>query len=303
MHAPNSQLPAGGAPACPGFDPHPRLPQTKLPPLACDTHHHIFGPYAKYPMQAERSYTPPEATLADYRRLCQAVGIERSVLVHPSIYGSDLSSLLDTLEACRDWMRGVAVIGESIDDASLERLDRAGVRGVRFNALFKGGTPLAKARAIGARIARYGWHVQLLIDLAAHPAFYQDWKDFPVPVVVDHMGHMAAGRGVAAPGFQGLLRLLAEGRCWVKLSGPYRISALGQPYPDTLPFVQALLKANPEQLVWGSDWPHPAVALMPNDGDLVGLIPVWLPTEDLRERVLVRNPARLYGFDQKRISG
>ena len=291
------QAAGGDPPACPGFDPRPHLPQPKLPPLACDTHHHIFGPYARYPMQPERSYTPPEATLADYRRMCAALGIERSVLVHPSIYGTDLSSLVDTLETCRDWMRGVAVIDASIDDDSLARLDRAGVRGVRFNVLFKGGTPLAKARAIGERIARYGWHVQLLIDLAEHPAFYEDWKSFPVPVVVDHMGHMAARHGVAAPGFQGMLRLLGEGRCWVKLSGAYRNSALGHPYADTLPFVQALLKTNPEQLVWGTDWPHPAVQAMPNDGDLVGLVPVWLPTEALREQVLVRNPARLYGFD------
>jgi len=265
--------------------------------LSCDTHHHIFGPYAKYPMQPERSYTPPEATLADFRRMCKALGIERSVLVHPSIYGTDLTSLVDTLEACRDWMRGVAVIDQSIGDEALARLDRAGVRGVRFNVLFKGGTPLAEARAIGERVARYGWHVQLLIDLAGHPSFYEDWKDFPVPVVVDHMGHMAASHGVGAPGFQGMLRLLAEGRCWVKLSGAYRNSALGHPYADTLPFVQALLKANPAQLLWGTDWPHPAVQVMPNDGDLVGLVPIWLPTEELRVQVLVRNPARLYGFD------
>lgn len=248
-------------------------------------------------MQPERSYTPPEATLDDYRRMCAALGIERSVLVHPSIYGTDLSSLTDTLAACGDRMRGVAVVSDAIDEQSLARLDRAGVRGVRFNVLFKGGTPLAQARTIGARVARYGWHVQLLIDLAGHPAFYHDWKDFPVPIVVDHMGHMAAGRGVDAPGFQGMLRLLGEGRCWVKLSGAYRNSTLGHPYADTLPFVQALLQTNAEQLVWGSDWPHPAVKVMPNDGDLVGLIAAWLPNEELRERVLVRNPARLYGFD------
>jgi predicted TIM-barrel fold metal-dependent hydrolase len=287
----------GDPPACPGFDAHTRIPKLRLPPLSCDSHHHIFGPYADYPMQTERSYTPPEATLADYRRMCQALGIERSVLVHPSIYGTDLSSLIGTLEQCRDWMRGVAVVDASVDDGTLVRLDRAGVRGVRFNVLFKGGTPLDQARAIGARVARLGWHVQLLIDLGAQPSFYEDWRDFPATVVVDHMGHMATSHGVDAPGFQGLLRLLAEGRCWVKLSGAYRTSALAHPYPDALPFVAALVKANPEQLVWGTDWPHPAVQLMPNDGDLADLVPVWLPGEELRERVLVRNPARLYGFD------
>jgi 2-pyrone-4,6-dicarboxylate lactonase len=287
----------GGAPPCPGFDPRPRTPKLRLPRLTCDTHHHIFGPYADYPMQPERSYTPPEATLADYRRMCQALGIERSVLVHPSIYGTDLTSLIGTLAQCRGSMRGVAVVDASVTDSALALLDRAGVRGVRFNVLFKGGTPLAQARSIGARVARLGWHVQLLIDLAAHPSFYDDWKDFPATVVVDHMGHMATSQGVDAPGFQGMLRLLAEGRCWVKLSGAYRTSALAHPYPDALPFVAALVNTNPERLVWGTDWPHPAVQVMPNDGDLADLVPLWLPREDLREQVLVRNPARLYGFD------
>jgi 2-pyrone-4,6-dicarboxylate lactonase len=287
----------GGPPACPGFDPDPRPPQLRLPRLSCDAHHHLFGPYAAYPMQPERSYTAPEATLADYRRMCRALGIERSVLVHPSIYGTDLTSLTAALAECGDWMRGVAVVDESVDDAALARLDRAGVRGVRFNVLYKGGTPLGQARAIGTRVARLGWHVQLLIDVGAQPSFYADWRDFPATIVVDHMGHMAAGRGVDAPGFQGLLRLLAEGRCWVKLSGAYRTSALAHPYPDTLPFVEALVKTNPERLVWGTDWPHPAVQVMPNDGDLADLVPMWLPSEDLREQVLVRNPARLYGFD------
>ena len=293
----SSNIVAGEASACPGFDPHPRIPKLRLPQGTCDAHHHIFGPYAGYPMQPERSYTPPEATLDDYRRMCKVLGIERSVLVHPSIYGTDLASLLGTLAQCRDWMRGVAVVDDSVDDRTLALLDRAGVRGVRFNALFKGGTPLAQARAIGARVARLGWHVQLLIDLAAQSSFYEDWKDFPAPLVVDHMGHMATRHGVDAPGFQGMLRLLAEGRCWVKLSGAYRTSALAHPYPDTLPFVSALVKTNPERLVWGTDWPHPAVQVMPNDGDLADLVPVWLPSEDLREQVLVRNPARLYGFD------
>src|SRR5659263_409002 len=142
----SSNITEGEAPACPGFDAHPRAPRLRLPRLTCDAHHHIFGPYAEYPMQPKRSYTPSEATLDDYRRMCQALGIERSVLVHPSIYGTDLTSLLGTLAQCRDWMRGVAVVDPSVDDSTLALLDRAGVRGVRFNVLFKGGTPLAQAR-------------------------------------------------------------------------------------------------------------------------------------------------------------
>lgn len=294
----NPHLPdAGGEPpACPGFDASPRVPRLRLPALACDSHHHVFGPYARYPMQPVRSYTPPEATLEDYERMCRTVGIGRSVLVHPSIYGTELSSLVDTLRLRGDRMRGVAVIDESISDARLAELDRVGVRGVRFNVLFKGGTPLARAHAIAQRIRPLGWHVQLLIDVSAHPRLYDDWKDFPVPVVVDHLGHLEARRGVADPGFQGLVRLLRENRCWVKLSGAYRMSAQGHPYPDALPFAQALVAANPARLVWGTDWPHPAVTTMPNDGDLVDLLAQWLPTEPLREQVLVHNPALLYGF-------
>lgn len=284
------------APACPGFDPHPRAPTFKMPAGACDTHHHIFGPYAKYPMQAVRSYTPPEATLEDFKRQCQVLGIERSVLVHPSIYGTDLSSLVDTLALCGDWMRGVAVIDETISDETLAHLDRVGVRGVRFNVLFKGGTPLDRARAIGQRVAKLGWHVQLLIDLSAHPDFYAQWKDFPTPLVVDHMGHLSVTHGVQVPGFQGMLRLVREGKCWVKLSGAYRMTSAPCPWHDTDEFAAALVQANPERLLWGTDWPHPSVQVMPNDGDLVNQIPTWLPTDALRQQVLVDNPARLYGF-------
>lgn len=296
-HSPATESTGGQPPACPGFDPAPRTPRFRLPALTCDAHHHVFGPYSHYPMQPERSYTPPEATLDDYRRMCRAVGIERSVLVHPSIYGTELSSLVETLEDNRDWMRGVAVIDDSISDAELHRLDRAGVRGVRFNVLFKGGTPLAKARSIAQRIRPLGWHVQLLIDVSAQSSLYDDWKDFPVPVVVDHMGHLDARLGVAHPGFQALLRLLSEDRCWVKLSGAYRMSALGHPYADAMPFARALVAANPQRLVWGTDWPHPSVQVMPNDGDLVDGVPDWLPTAELQKQVLVHNPARLYGFD------
>lgn len=293
----SAHTPGADAPPCPGFDPNPHPPRQKLPPGTCDTHHHIFGPYARWPMQPLRSYTPPPATLEDFRRMMATLGIERSVLVHPSIYGTDLRSLTALLEECGRWMRAVAVIDDAIADAELDRLERLGVRGVRFNVLFKGGTPLSRARDIGRRVARLGWHVQLLIDLSEHPRFYDDWKDFPVPIVVDHMGHFAASHGTALPGFQGLLRLVSEGRAWCKLSGAYRMSATGSPWRDADPFAEALLRANPERLVWGTDWPHPSVQVMPNDGDLADQALDWLKTPALRQRVLVDNPARLYRFD------
>lgn len=284
-------------PTCAGFDPHPGPVTERLPRGSCDTHFHLFGPYQSYPLQPKRGYTPPEASLDDYRRMCAVTGIERAVLVQPSIYGADVSQLLDVLRSNRDWLCGIAVIDEDISDARLDELDQAGVRGFRLNYALGGGMPLDRAHALGARVKRLGWHVPMMFDLSTQPGFYQDWKDFPVPIVVDHMGQMPVRHGVQAPGFQGLLRLLREGRAYVKLSGVNRISAQPYPHEDVLPFVRALVAAHPQRLLWGSDWPHPLVQPTPNDGDIANLITRWLPGQALRELVLVSNPAALYGFN------
>lgn len=284
-------------PTCAGYDPAPRPVTVRLPPGSCDTHFHLFGPYDHYPLQQRRGYTPPEATLDDYVRLCAAIGIERAVLVQPSIYGGDLSQLLDVTSVNKRWLRGVAVVDTPVTAARLTELDHAGVRGVRINYALGAGMPIAEAHALGAQVQPLGWHVEMLFDLSTQSEFYDDWQSFPAPMVVAHMGQMSVTHGLATPGFQGLLRLLREGNAYAKLSGVNRITEQPYPHGDTLCFVRALVEANPERLLWGSDWPHPMVQNMPNDGDLANLVPQWLPTEELRDQVLVRNPAILYGFD------
>lgn len=282
-------------PTCAGFDPSPRPVAVRLPRGTCDAHFHLFGPYQRYPLQPARGYTPPEASLADYRRLCVAIGIERAVLVQPSVYGTDLTLMLAVL---RDnaWLRGVAVVEEDVSDEALTELHAAGVRGVRINYALGARIPLSSAHALGARVHARGWHVEVLVDLAQEPRFYDQWVSFPGTLVVAHMGQMPVSHGIDAPGFQGLLRLLREGKAHVKLSGVNRVTAQPYPHDDVLVYVQTLVAANRERLVWGSDWPHPLVNPVPNDGDLANLIPRWLASDDLREQVLVANPARLYDF-------
>jgi 2-pyrone-4,6-dicarboxylate lactonase len=171
------------------------------------------------------------------------------------------------------------------------------VRGTRINVLFAGGASIADARRIAEHVAQFGWHVQFLIDISQAQDALVEMASFPVDVVIDHMGHMPAALGAGHPAFRALLRLLGTGRCWVKLSGPYRFSAREFPYRDVDPLVAALVDCNPERLVWGTDWPHPAISkAMPDDGGLVDLLEMWLPQERLRRQVLVDNPTRLYGF-------
>ena len=289
------------APPCAGPDRTPRAPRLRLPAHSCDAHAHVFGPQRRYAYSPERIYTPPDALPADYLGLLDTLGVERAVLVQPSVYGSDNQALLDALAQDPQRLRGVAVIEPKTPRAELDRLHALGVRGVRCNVVdvkdSQGTLPLAQLHALAELIAPLGWHLELLVHVDAHPALDRVLADFPVDLVFGHLGYMARGQGVDAPGFVALLRLLQRGRAWIKLSGPYRISAHGLPYPDVTPLAQALVAAAPDRVVWGSDWPHVMLnGPMPNDGALCDLLADWLPDADLLEHVLVRNPAQLYGF-------
>lgn len=229
------------------------------------------------------------------------LGVERAVLVQPSVYGLDNSAMLAALGEAGTAFRGVAVVDWAIGDAALAAMHAAGVRGVRVNIVDvkdgKSSLPLDQLRGLAQRIAPLGWHVEFLAHVDAFATLDRDLAGFPVDVVFGHLGYMHAGCGLAAPGFRALLRMLEAGRCWVKLTGPYRISAATLPYPDVTPFAQALLRAAPERVVWGTDWPHVMMkGAMPNDGDLADLLGEWIPDENQRRRVLVENPAQLYGF-------
>ncbi|HXF66067.1 MAG TPA: amidohydrolase family protein [Burkholderiales bacterium] len=293
---------AAAAPTCAPPDFEPRAPRLKLPPNACDCHAHIMGPAARFAYAPERLYTPPDCLLPDYERMLATLGLARAVLVQPSVYGTDNTVLLEALRQRRDRMRGVAVVAPEVSDVELALLEAAGVRGVRVNIVdvkdrCPGTLPMEALRKLAQRIAPLGWHLELLLHVDEFPDLDLLFGDFPVDIVLGHLGYMNIGQGLDAPGFRALLRLMEAGRAWVKLTGPYRITREPLPYRETVAFAHALLEANPERVVWGTDWPHVMLkGTMPNDGDLADLLSDWIPDAALRERVLVRNPERLYRF-------
>lgn len=269
----------------------------RLPAGACDCHVHVFGRADRYPFAADRAYTPPEAPLQRYRTVMEDLGLSRAVLVQPSVYGTDNRAMLEAMGEGGPNVRGVAVIGDESDD-ELAAFHTAGVRGVRVNALFPGAPEVVDLGRLARRIAPLGWHLQLLIDVSQTPDLVRRLADLPVPTVIDHLGHLPAALGAGHPGFQALLGLLREGRSWVKLSAPYRLSARdGPPYDDLRPFAEAILDAAPKRALWGSDWPHPAIpGPGPDPAALLDPLFDWIDDPALRRRVLVDTPARLYGF-------
>ncbi len=278
-------------------------PKFVAPPGAWDCHLHIIGPPAQYPHVPNRSYTPVEAHVGHYRRVTAALCIDHAVIVQPSFYGTDNRCTRDAILASNGRWRGVAVVDPTIKESELAQLHEAGFRGVRINLLFKGGLAMEVLEQIAHLIQPLGWHVQLLVDGRDLPELAPRLRKLPVPFVVDHMGHMPTAVGVQHPGFQTLLQLAREG-CWVKLSGPYRISGEQYPYDDVVPFARALVEAAPSRMVWGTDWPHPAVSVpIPRVGDLMDLVPLWIPDAETRRRVLVENPAKLYGFSDSLRAG
>jgi len=282
----------------------PTRPVVATPPKACDTHCHVFGPASQFPYAADRSYTPPDAPLSKYLAMLDTLGFERGALVQGSAHGRDNSAMLDALERQPERLRGVAVADRDTAAVTFGTWDALGVRGLRFNHFFRdgqlhyrGGVPLEDAKILSPILRDLGWHLQLWIDVKDLPDTVPVLKKIGLPVVIDHMGRTDAQAGVTAPGFQALLRLLGEGGCWVKLSGAHRVSQQAPDYPDARALHVALVKENPEQLVWGSDWPHPRMEdEMPNAGHLLDLFNEWTEDDAIRRRILVDNPARLYGF-------
>jgi 2-pyrone-4,6-dicarboxylate lactonase len=278
----------------------------KLPPPsdACDTHAHVFGPAVQFPYADDRSYTPPDAPLEKYLGMLDTIGFARGVLVRGSAHGRDNSAMLDALARQPDRLRGVAVAEADISPATLREWDRLGVRGLRFNHFFRdgqlhyrGGVPPTAAQALAPLMAELGWHLQLWIDVKDLPETIPALKALGLPIVIDHMGRTDARAGTATAGFQPLLRAVGDGWCWAKLSGAHRLSRDAPDYPDARPFHEALMLANPERLVWGGDWPHPRVeGEMPDAGHLFELFQAWTPDRTVQHRILVTNPAKLYGF-------
>jgi 2-pyrone-4,6-dicarboxylate lactonase len=278
-------------------------PNVAPPPDACDTHAHVFGPAERFPYADDRSYTPPDAPLKKYLGMLDGIGFARGVLVQGSAHGHDNSAMLDALKRQPDRLRGVAVADTGVSPAELRDWNTLGVRGLRFNHFYRdgqlhyrGGIPLSSAKTLACVMADLGWHLQLWIDVKDLPDIIPTLKSLGLPVVIDHMGRTDARAGTQTAGFQSLLRAAGEGWCWAKLSGAHHLSQRAD-YPDARPFHEAVVAANPERLVWGGDWPHPRVeGEMPDAGHLFELFQTWTPDLAARQRILVTNPAKLYGF-------
>jgi len=295
---------AEGAPYCAAPDGDLRSPGESMGALSCDTHAHICGPGAEFSYADERIYTPPDALAEDYFKLLSVLGVERSVLVQPSVYGTDNVVMLRAMAALSRLgieCRGVAVVDEAITDDALDSMHDAGVRGIRFNLVDvadpKKGAPLERVRSLCERIAPRRWHAEFLIHVDQYPVLDEVMEDFPTDIVIGHIGYVRPGSDEACEGFRAMLRLAKSGKCWIKLTGPYRISSGNQPYAEAGRYARAAVEAAPERILWGTDWPHVMVTKeMPNDADLCELLYEWVPGAETRRMILVDNPEELYEF-------
>jgi predicted TIM-barrel fold metal-dependent hydrolase len=286
----------------------------EVPAGACDCHTHIHGDMREFPMFAGRVYTPEPALPEEMAQLHKALRVQRVVIVTPSVYGTDNSATLWGMKARGNNARGVAVIDDKTPESELDAMARAGIRGIRINLATGAAAPDPAAarkrfQAAAERVKARRWHVQMYVTLPVISSIKDLVLASPVPVVFDHFGRAQAALGVAQPGFSDLVELLRSGKAYVKVSGAYRVSHQGPDFADAAPLAKALIAANPERIVWGTDWPHPNSEPMPgygamdvrpffpiDDARLLNQLPVWAPDPGVRKQILVDNPLRLYGF-------
>jgi predicted TIM-barrel fold metal-dependent hydrolase len=284
-----------------------------IPPGACDCHVHVFGDPKKYPFIAGRAYTPETASVVELRRLLSTLRLQRVVVVQPSVYGIDNSCTLDGMRQLGSRARGVAVIDDSITDTQLDAMGKAGIRGIRLNLATAGINDPAVARQrfdnAVARVRNRGWHIQINTQLPVIDALSQQLLASPVPIVIDHFGGAVAARGLDQPGFGALVILVKSGKAYVKISGSADSVSTQSDLADVAPFARALVAANPQRILWGTNWPHPGSAavagrkptdlaphVQTDDGKVLNLLPMWVPDVATRRLILTENPARLYGW-------
>ncbi len=305
----------GGKPAHAATAPTVRTPVNfDIPAGACDTHVHVIPDPANFPFWSGRVYTPPVDTADDLLALQQALHLDRVVIVTPSVYGTDNSATLDGIKKLgQQRARGVAVIGPQTSSAELDAMYKGGMRGIRVN-LEQGGVsdPAVAGGLLDAAVARIAgspWHLQIYARLPLIAALQDKFAAVPVPVVFDHFAGAQAALGVDQPGFDAVLKLVRTGKAYVKISGSYRASQNAPDYAEVAPLARALIGANPERIVWGTDWPHPDSRILPNrratdiappipvdDGRLLNLLAEWTPDPAIRRKILVSNPAQLYSY-------
>jgi predicted TIM-barrel fold metal-dependent hydrolase len=288
-------------------DPNTRKASFTPPPNSCDTHFHIFGPPEEFPFAATRQYTPPAAPLEHYLKMAEVLGISRGVVVQPSVHGLDNSVTLDAVRKSDGRFVGVGRIDDKTGKDELRRLRDGGIRGVRFNLLNRpqGNVNLDVFDRAVERAAEFGWSVDLHIDPKNLIDQEKRLRALPCAVVIDHMARVNPAHGLHQPGFQLLLDLLKDNRFWVKVTGADKLCKtsvdcyFGLPFIDVVPFARAVIAAAPERVIWGTDWPHSnnfAPGKTPNDGDLMDLLALLAPDHTTRQKILVDNPAALYGF-------
>jgi 2-pyrone-4,6-dicarboxylate lactonase len=281
------------------FHPAPHRPRFTVPPGSVDAHCHVFGPGSRFPYAPERRYTPCDAPKEKLWGLRDYLGFERNVIVQATCHGSDNGALADALRSSGGRARGVATVTAGVSDGELAELDQAGVRGVRFNFVRRlvDTTPREVLFDIARRVAPLGWHVVIYFEAAELPELYDFFASLPATVVVDHMGRPDVSKPVDGPEFELFVRLMREHpNVWSKVSCPDRLSKNGPPdYADVVPFARRLVERFPDRVLWGTDWPHPNLkSHMPDDGDLVDIVPRIAATAQLQRALLVDNPARLY---------
>ena len=270
-------------------------PRLKAPPGTCDTHMHIYD--RRYPKAPTARIDAPDAPVSDYLKVRERLGIERTVVVQPSTYGTDNRCTIEAMKALGAGTRGVAVVDQTVTDAELERLTGLGIRGIRFFMLPGGALSWDTLETMAARVAPFGWHVQLQLDGRQLPDYEAVLARLPCDLVIDHVGKFLEPVPVEHPSFRALERLVGRG-AWVKLSAPYEVSKVGAPnYDDVGALAKALVKIAPDRMLWATNWPHPTPGVpKPDDAWMLDMLLDWVPNEAVRRKVLVDNPARLYGF-------
>src|ERR1700722_12700956 len=282
-----------------------------VPDGACDCHVHTFDPQ-HFPFSPARPYTPEPVSVEELLSLHRALHMSRVIVVQTTVYAADNAGVLDAMQKLGERARGVAVIDEKTPDSALDEMDRAGIRGIRLNLETAGQTdPEIGRKRFQTAIERMKgrkWHIQIYARLSVIEGIKDQVQAAPMPVVFDHFAGMLAMPGIEQPGFNSLVSLLRSGKAYVKISAPYRSSTLRPDYPDVAPIAKAMVAANPERILWGSDWPHPGIPVpgranseitpffQIDDGRILNLLPTWVPDAARRKTILVENPARLYGF-------
>ena len=287
-------------------DPNTRPPHWALPPGSCDTHAHIFGPPDLFPYAEKRRYTPPAAPIAHYKNMQKITGLSRAVFVTPTAHGYDNRVVLDAIRELGDSARGIANIDSSFDDAAIDMLHESGMRGARFHLMDDRPGSEAHLTEHLPKLQKRAWILDLHVDpvdLVNHETYI---RALPTVTIIDHMARVRGADGVDQPAFSLLLDLLRDDRFWVKLCSFDKISATPKafvegslPFMDMVPFAQAAVQVAPDRVIWGTDWPHGNTftpGRVPNEGDLLDLLAVIAPDEAQRRRILVDNPARLFGF-------